>query len=152
MAKKGKHRKKKKSGNKIALILLFISTFLITLFVISGILSTYSPPVDVNIGDGEFIENTAMVDEAEDYEDLEHADVDSRLKWIQYEDNMTSEEIEEEKQVKKRQRKVRQERLYQNQMLIIWQIVTLLQHLLYRQLKRLNTKQPQGCTLDTTRL
>lgn len=101
MAKKGKHRKKKKSGNKIALILLFISTFLITLFVISGVLSTYSPPVDVNIGDGEFIENTAMVDEAEDYEDLEHADVDSRLKWIQYEDNMTSEEFEEEKQAKK---------------------------------------------------
>lgn len=101
MAKKKKKKKRSGKSNKVALFLLFVATFFITLFIISNMLATFSPPVDVNIGNSEIIENTAMEDEAEDYEDLEHADVDSRLKWIQYEDNMTSEEKEAERKAKK---------------------------------------------------
>lgn len=71
---------KKKSKNKFTFLILFIVTFVATLFLVSALFKNFSPPVDVNIG-GE-----ANVETAEENEHF--AELDSRLKWIQYEDTM----------------------------------------------------------------
>lgn len=75
-----------KRRSRIKLLLLFSFTFAATFFLLGTIIRNYSPPVDVNIGNGEIasIENTDIVEEIDDFEEGE---VDSRLKWIQYEDN-----------------------------------------------------------------
>lgn len=74
--------KKKKENNKTKLLLLFSITFVFTLFVIGAMFKNFSPPVDVNISGNE-------VSEIEDEDDFQEGEVDSRLKWIQFEDNMT---------------------------------------------------------------
>ena len=72
--------KKPKKKNKFKFLILFVVTFVATLFCISALFKNFSPPVDVNIG-GE-----ANVESAEENEHF--AELDSRLKWIQYEDTM----------------------------------------------------------------
>lgn len=75
-----KLKKPKKKNNKLALLVLFVVTFVVAMFLVSALFKNFSPPVDVNIG-GEAAEETA--------EENEHfAELDSRLKWIQYEDTM----------------------------------------------------------------
>lgn len=75
-----KLKKPKKKNNKLTLLVLFVVTFVVALFLVSALFKNFSPPVDVNIG-GEAAEETA--------EENEHfAELDSRLKWIQYEDTM----------------------------------------------------------------
>lgn len=72
--------KKPKKKNNFRFLVLFIATFVVALFIVSAIFRNFSPPVDVNIG-GE-----ANVETAEENEHF--AELDSRLKWIQYEDSM----------------------------------------------------------------
>lgn len=75
-----KLKKTKKKNNKLTLLVLFVVTFVVAMFLVSALFKNFSPPVDVNIG-GEAAEETA--------EENEHfAELDSRLKWIQYEDTM----------------------------------------------------------------
>ena len=75
-----KLKKPKKKNNKLTLLVLFVVTFVVAMFLVSALFKNFSPPVDVNIG-GEAAEETA--------EENEHfAELDSRLKWIQYEDTM----------------------------------------------------------------
>lgn len=82
--------KKSKNNSKSKLLLLFSLTFVITLFIIGTMFKNFSPPVDVNIG-GEEIETA---DDDSDY--FQEGDVDSRLKWIQFEDNMTDSPVVQE--------------------------------------------------------
>lgn len=72
-----KTNKKKK---KFVLLIVFCLTFGCTIFAISEILKNYSPAVDVNIGQENVVE-----DESEFYQE---ANIDDRLKWIQFEDNV----------------------------------------------------------------
>lgn len=75
-----------KRRSRIKLLLLFSFTFAATFFLLGTVIRNFSPPIDVNIGNEEIasIENTDDFDEIDDFEEGE---VDSRLKWIQYEDN-----------------------------------------------------------------
>ncbi len=75
-----KLKKIKKKKNKFTLLILFVVTFVVALFLVSAMFKNFSPPVDVNIG-GE--EAETAVEENEKF-----AELDSRLKWIQYEDTM----------------------------------------------------------------
>lgn len=78
---------KKKSKNKnITLILLFSITFIMTLFLVGTMFKNFSPPVDVNIGGEELAMQDDDVDDNEAYIEGE---IDGRLKWIQFEDNMS---------------------------------------------------------------
>lgn len=65
---------------KFVLLIVFCLTFGCTIFAISEILKNYSPAVDVNIGQENVVE-----DESEFYQE---ANIDDRLKWIQFEDNV----------------------------------------------------------------
>lgn len=82
-----KIKKPKKQNTKFALFFLFIATFIISLFIGGTFLKNFSPPVDVNIGGKE---ETEVPEENEVF-----ADVDSRLKWIQDEDNFGESQSEE---------------------------------------------------------
>lgn len=81
--KKSIKTKKKKSYRNAKLILLFSITFVLALFLISTFIKNYSPTIDVNIG-GEEISQIE-----DDVEDDIGKGIDDRLKWIQFEDNMT---------------------------------------------------------------
>lgn len=72
--------KKPKKKNNLKFLILFIVTFIVALFFVSVLFRNFSPPVDVNIG-GEA--NSEIAEENEHF-----AELDSRLKWIQYEDTM----------------------------------------------------------------
>lgn len=72
--------KKPKKKNNFKFLILFIATFIVALFFVSVLFRNFSPPVDVNIG-GEA--NSEIAEENEHF-----AELDSRLKWIQYEDTM----------------------------------------------------------------
>lgn len=72
--------KKPKKKNNFKFLILFIATFVVALFFVSVLFRNFSPPVDVNIG-GEA--NSEIAEENEHF-----AELDSRLKWIQYEDTM----------------------------------------------------------------
>lgn len=86
-----KLKKIKKKKNKYALLILFVVTFVAALFLVSAIFKNFSPPVDVNIG-GE--ETETAVEENEKF-----AELDSRLKWIQYEDAMGEAPVKSEASV-----------------------------------------------------
>ncbi|MGN0005290.1 MAG: hypothetical protein ACI37Z_04910 [Candidatus Gastranaerophilaceae bacterium] len=72
-----KTNKKKK---KFLLLIIFCITFGVTLFAISQFLKAYTPAVDVNIG-----QETVTEVESDFYQE---ANIDDRLKWIQFEDNV----------------------------------------------------------------
>ncbi|MBQ2645077.1 SPOR domain-containing protein [bacterium] len=83
---------KKKLNNKNAkLILLFSITFVATLFLVSAMFKNFSPPVDVNIGGQDFVAEN-------DTDDFPQKDIDDRLKWIQFEDNMSESPVVNEVQ------------------------------------------------------
>ncbi|MGN0014754.1 MAG: SPOR domain-containing protein [Candidatus Gastranaerophilaceae bacterium] len=86
MVKFGTESKIPKRRNRIKLLLLFSFTFAATLFLLTTIIRNYSPPIDVNIGNEEIV-SIELTDDIEDFDDFEEGEVDSRLKWIQYEDN-----------------------------------------------------------------
>ena len=76
------NNKLKKEKNKKVLV-IFLSTFFVSLFLAAFAIKALSPNVDVEIADDS--SNYADVD---DSPDIEAKDVDNRLKWIQFEDNM----------------------------------------------------------------
>ena len=82
---------KKKKNNNITFILLFAITFVMTLFLVSAMFKNFSPPVDVNIGGEEVAEETPT-------EEFPERDIDDRLKWIQFEDNITESPVVNEVQ------------------------------------------------------
>lgn len=79
--------KTKKKKKKFVLLLIFCITFAGTVFIISEFLKNCSPAVDVNIG-----QEIKHEDETEFYQE---ANLDDRLKWIQFEDNMEDAPIAE---------------------------------------------------------
>ncbi len=83
-------KKKKKNTKKFAFIFLFSVTFIVTLFLVGAMFKNFSPPVDVNIGSQEVTESN------DDIDDFQQGDVDNRLKWIQFEDNMSESPVAQE--------------------------------------------------------
>lgn len=75
-----------KRRSRIKLLLLFSFTFAVTFFLLGTIIRNFSPPIDVNIGNEE-IASVENIDDFDEIDDFEEGEVDSRLKWIQYEDN-----------------------------------------------------------------
>lgn len=73
-------RKKRKQKGGFGYILLFAVVFLSALWGLSYIVKSYSPDVDVSIGNNE----TLILEE----DDTEIKTVDERLKWIQMEDEL----------------------------------------------------------------
>lgn len=72
----------KKEKNKKVLV-IFLSTFFVSLFLAAFAIKALSPNVDVEIAD-----DSADYAETEQTPGIEAKDVDNRLKWIQFEDNM----------------------------------------------------------------
>ncbi len=82
----GANKKNLKSAKNKRMLYLFFTTFFLSMFVVGFLIKTLSPSVDVEIGDGQ--EN---IQQEEDYDQTaseEQGNVDNRLKWIQFEDNM----------------------------------------------------------------
>lgn len=73
-------RKKKKKRTGLRYLILFTLVFISALFGLSYIVKSYSPDVDVAIGN-----NEALTLSEEDI-DVEMRTIDERLKWIQLED------------------------------------------------------------------
>lgn len=99
MAEKQKtpiRRKKRKQKSALGYILLFAVVFLSALWGLSYIVKSYSPDVDVSIGNNEAL----ILEENE----TEIKTVDERLKWIQMEDELPTVSIkvpdEERKKIK----------------------------------------------------
>ncbi len=75
-------RKKKKRKQNFGYFYLFTFVFIIVLIGISYILKSYSPDIDVEIG------NNDALTLSESEMDVEIKSIDERLKWIQMEDEM----------------------------------------------------------------
>lgn len=75
-------RKKKKKKQNFGYLYLFTFVFIIVLIGISYILKSYSPDIDVEIG------NNDALTLSETEMDVEIKSIDERLKWIQMEDEM----------------------------------------------------------------
>ena len=87
-------RRKRRRKNKgiMGYFCLFISVFAIALFGLSFFVKSYSPDVDVSIG------NNDSLTLSETDMNVEIKSVDERLKWIQMEDEMPSVAIREAKE------------------------------------------------------
>ncbi len=72
----------KNSKNK-RMLYIFFTTFFLSMFIVGFLIKTLSPSVDVEIGDGQ-----VDTEETESTMPEEQSNVDDRLKWIQFEDNM----------------------------------------------------------------
>ncbi len=99
--KKKSGRKLKKKTNFFSYLYLFAFVFLCALWGVSHIIKSYSPEIDVTIGNNEaFTLNDSDVD-------VEIRTIDERLKWIQMEDDLpsvsvrTSEKFDKEKKTNK---------------------------------------------------
>lgn len=77
----GSNKLKKEKNKKV--LMIFLSTFFISLFLAAFAIKTLSPNVDVEIPD-----DTSNYSDVDDSQNIEAKDVDNRLKWIQFEDNM----------------------------------------------------------------
>ncbi len=77
-------RKKRKKGNIFGYIILFAFVFILALYALSYIVKSYSPNVDVTLGNDETL---AL---SEEDMDVEIKPIDERLKWIQMEDDLPS--------------------------------------------------------------
>ena len=75
-------RKKKKNKRNFGYFYLFTFVFIIVLISLSYILKSYSPDIDVEIG------NNDALTLSESEMDVEIKSIDERLKWIQMEDEM----------------------------------------------------------------
>ncbi len=82
-------RKKKKKRTGLRYLILFTLVFISALFGLSYIVKSYSPDVDVAIGN-----NEALTLSEEDI-DVEMRTIDERLKWIQLEDEMPTVAVRE---------------------------------------------------------
>ena len=82
-------RKRKRKKKSFAALYLFAIVFLIALYVLTNIIKSYSPDIDVSIGANEDItlSDSDM--------DTEVKSVDERLKWIQMEDDMPTVSVKE---------------------------------------------------------
>ena len=87
-------RRKRRRKNKgiMGYFCLFVSVFAIALFGLSFFVKSYSPDVDVSIG------NNDSLTLSETDMNVEVKSVDERLKWIQMEDEMPSVAIREAKE------------------------------------------------------
>ncbi len=85
-------RKKRKRKNFFGYLFLFSLVFIFALFGLSYIVKSYSPKVDVTIGN-----NEALTLSEQDM-DVEIKTIDERLKWIQTEDEMPTVAIREPKE------------------------------------------------------
>lgn len=77
-------RKKRKNKKNFGYLYLFAFVFIIVLVGLSYILKSYSPDIDVEIG------NNDALTLSESEMDVEIKSIDERLKWIQMEDEMPS--------------------------------------------------------------
>lgn len=77
-------RKKRKNKKHFGYLYLFAFVFIIVLVGLSYILKSYSPDIDVEIG------NNDALTLSESEMDVEIKSIDERLKWIQMEDEMPS--------------------------------------------------------------
>ena len=89
-----KFRNKKRKKNSLGYLYLFAFVFAAALFFMSYLVKSYSPDVDVEIGNKE---NLTL---SEEDMDVEIKNIDERLKWIQEEDEMPSVALRGEKKRK----------------------------------------------------
>ncbi len=82
--KKSPLKRKKRKKGIMGYIYLFAIVFIITLSALSYLVKSYSPDVDVEIG------NKEALTLGDEYIDTEIRPIDERLKWIQQEDEMPS--------------------------------------------------------------
>lgn len=87
-------RKKRKRKNGLGYLFLFTLVFISALFLLSYVVKSYSPDVDVTIGN-----NEALTLSEQDM-DVEVKTIDERLKWIQMEDDMPTVAVREPKKEK----------------------------------------------------
>jgi len=73
-----KQKKSNKQNTKAVFIFYFVVTFLLAFFILGIAFKHFSPTVDVNIGQNEIPSDEINSD----------SEMDDRLKWIQYEDNI----------------------------------------------------------------
>ena len=86
-----KFKKKKKKKNAMGYLYLFAFVFIAALAFMSYLVKSYSPDVDVEIG------NKEDLTLSESDMDVEVRNIDERLKWIQEEDEMPSVALRENK-------------------------------------------------------
>lgn len=79
-----KRKKRKRNGNAVQYLLFFALMFSLALYGVTYIVDSYSPDVDVQIGNSEPI---TLTDEDMS---INEKTVDERLKWIQEEDELPS--------------------------------------------------------------
>lgn len=77
-------RRKKKKNHSLQYFLLFLVIFVITLLALKNIVTSYTPDVDVQIGN-----NDSAVLTSSDMP-VEEGTIDERLRWIQEEDELPS--------------------------------------------------------------
>ncbi len=82
-------KKRRKKRRSFASLYLFAIVFLIALYVLTNVIKSYSPDIDVSIGANQDItlSDSDM--------DVEVKSVDERLKWIQMEDDMPTVSVKE---------------------------------------------------------
>ena len=85
-------RKKRKKKNNFGYLLLFLIVFVSALFCLSYIVKSYTPDVDVTIG------NNEALTLSESDMDTEIKTIDERLKWIQMEDELPTVSIRNPKE------------------------------------------------------
>lgn len=100
-----KRKRRKRKNSFMGYVYLFIFVFVAALAGFSYFVKSYSPEVDVTIGNQELVAPISQSDM-----DVEVKSVDERLKWIQMEDEMPSVAIREakestEKSIKEKEKK-----------------------------------------------
>ena len=81
----------KEPNKKLKALFIFLTTFVISFVVISQSVRLFTPNVDVEIGNAISTENAPE----EEISEEEKKAVDERLKWIQFEDNVTNTDMSE---------------------------------------------------------
>lgn len=105
--------KKEKKSHFFTYLYLFAFVFLITLWGLSQLIKTYSPEIDVEIGNNNNNNNNDFILNEADI-DVEVKTIDDRLKWIQMEDELptvsikSSERIEKAKKLEEQLKKKKQ--------------------------------------------
>lgn len=87
-----KRRKRRRRKNALGYLLLFVFVFFLALFGLSYLVKSFSPDVDVAIGNSESL----TLNNADS--DSEIKTIDERLKWIQMEDELPSVSIKPSKE------------------------------------------------------
>lgn len=88
-----KRKRRKRKNSFLGYVYLFIFVFIAALAGLSYLVKSYSPEVDVTLGNQEVVAPISQADM-----DIEVKSIDERLKWIQMEDEMPSVAIREAKE------------------------------------------------------